>query len=387
MGKRELLLIFCFVIVGVVVHQLTARPPAPGERGFSLSRIIESARREIRGNRATAEATTTATHVLAPDVTELRIVAVVSDVEVTGEDREDVESTFRVESRAYDEAEAREYLKQSRLLADRASAALILRMDFPRGGRQRGVLKVKAPSRLQIHVEGAASLKVSNVSALEVEGTRGDATVRQIPGKVDFSHRGGEVEIEDVGALEFTGRSGTLKVASVKGDASIRMEQGGEVRASRLDGAIDVEGRNCDIALDDLSAAKGPIRVNVNGGSLKVKGLKSDARIDSRNAEVEVAMAAPAPVAIYGNGERISLTPPPGGYTLDARVTDGRVTPDDFIESMGFTTGKPSDSQQTVSGAIKGGGPTISVRATNADFTVRQAEDKTRPSEKPDTKS
>ena len=124
-----------------------------------------------------------------------------------------------------------------------------------------------------------------------------------------------------------------------------------------------------------------------NLGSLKIKGLKSDARIDSRNAEVEVAMAAPAPVAIYGNGERISLTPPPGGYTLDARVTDGRVTPDDFIESMGFTTGKPSDSQQTVSGAIKGGGPTISVRATNADFTVRQAEDKTRPSEKPDTKS
>ena len=37
MGKRELLLIFCFVIVGVVVYQATARPPAPGERGLSLS--------------------------------------------------------------------------------------------------------------------------------------------------------------------------------------------------------------------------------------------------------------------------------------------------------------------------------------------------------------
>ena len=52
MGKRELLLIFCFFIVGVVVYQATARPPAPGERGLSLSRLIESARREIRGNRA-----------------------------------------------------------------------------------------------------------------------------------------------------------------------------------------------------------------------------------------------------------------------------------------------------------------------------------------------
>ncbi len=146
--------------------------------------------------------------------------------------------------------------------------------------------------------------------------------------------------------LEFVGRSGTLKVTGVKGDTSIRMEQGGEVTASRLTGSVDVEGRNCDIRLDDLSTTTGPVRVNVNGGSLKIRGLKSDTRIDSRNAEVEVTMAAPAPVAIYSNGERVSLTPPPGGYTLDARVTDGRVTPDDFIKSMGFTSTKPGDSQQ-----------------------------------------
>ena len=120
--------------------------------------------------------------------------------------------------------------------------------------------------------------------------------------------------------------------------------------------------------------------MNVNGGSLKVRGLKSDTRIDSRNAEVEVTMAAPAPVAIYSDGERVSLTPPPGGYTLDARVTDGRVTPDDFIESMGFTSTKPGDSAaKPVSGAVKGGGPTISIRATNARLhhahAGRQAED------------
>ena len=385
MGKRELLLIFCFFIVGAVVYQATGRPAEPGERGLSISRLVEHLRREIRGNRATAEATTTASHALTPDMKELRIVGIISDVEVTGEDRQDVESTVHVESNGYDEAEAREHVKQSKLVADRAASALILRMDFPRGGRQRGVLKVKAPSRLQIRVEGSASLKVSNVSGLEVEGTRGDGTFRQIPGKVDISHRGGEIEIEDVGAVEFVGRSGTLKLAEVKGDTSIRMEQGGEVSASRLHGAVDVEGRNCDIGLDDLSTAKGPVRVNINGGSLKVKGLKSDTRIDSRNAEIEVAMAAPASVAIYSNGERVSLTPPPGGYTLDARVTDGRVTPDDFIETMGFTTSKPSEGQQTVSGPIKGGGPTISVRATNADFTVRKADDKAAPTgeEKP----
>ena len=241
------------------------------------------------------------------------------------------------------------------------------------------------PSRLQVRVEpGSGTLKVSDVAALEIAGTRGEATLRRIPGKVEISHRGGEVEIEDVGSLEFIGRAGTLKVAGVKGDTSIKMEQGGEVTASRLSGAVDVEGRNCDIGLDDLSTARGPIRVNVNGGSLKVQGLKSDTRIDSRNAEVEVTMAAPAPVAIYSDGERVSLTPPPGGYTLDARVMDGRVTPDDFIASMGFNSTKAGDNEEArVFGPIKGGGPTISVRATNADFTIRQADDKPKTDEKP----
>ena len=96
MGKRELLLIFCFFIVGVVVYQATARPPAPGERGLSLSRLIESARREIRGNRASAEATTTATHAVTPDLTELRITGPISELDVVGEERQDVESIAHV---------------------------------------------------------------------------------------------------------------------------------------------------------------------------------------------------------------------------------------------------------------------------------------------------
>jgi len=35
-----------------------------------------------------------------------------------------------------------------------------------------------------------------------------------------------------------------------------------------------------------------------------------------------------------------------------------------------------------VSGAIKGGGPTISIRATNADFTMRTPDDKPKTDEK-----
>ena len=50
---------------------------------------------------------------------------------------------------------------------------------------------------------------------------------------------------------------------------------------------------------------------------------------------------------------------------------------------MGFTSTKAGDSQKPVSGAIKGGGPTISIRATNADFTIRKPDDKPKTDEKP----
>ena len=47
MGKRELLLIVAFVVVGVAVYQGPRRLRA-GETGFSFSRMIESVRREVR---------------------------------------------------------------------------------------------------------------------------------------------------------------------------------------------------------------------------------------------------------------------------------------------------------------------------------------------------
>ena len=47
MGKRELLLVLGFAVVGTVIYQLTARPAAEGARHFSLSAIVDHVRRVI----------------------------------------------------------------------------------------------------------------------------------------------------------------------------------------------------------------------------------------------------------------------------------------------------------------------------------------------------
>ena len=150
------------------------------------------------------------------------------------------------------------------------------------------------------------------------------------------------------------------------------MEQGGELEAAGLTGRLDVETRNVDLTLDNLEATRGPIRVNANGGEISMKGLRSEARIDVRNAELTVVMAAAAPVEIYNEGERVVLTPPPAGFTLDALVMDGRVTPDDLVEELGLKINRAGENNETrVSGPVKGGGPTITVRSTRADLVLR----------------
>ena len=58
-----------------------------------------------------------------------------------------------------------------------------------------------------IRVEpGSGTLEVKNVAA-EIAGTRGEVKLSQIAGRVEVSHRGGEVTIEDAGSLDFNGRA------------------------------------------------------------------------------------------------------------------------------------------------------------------------------------
>jgi hypothetical protein len=373
MGKRELLLIVAFVIVGAVVYQATAPAPDPNERGFSLSRFMDAARREISGRRASAEDTRTATHQLAPEVTELRVTGPIAEIEVTGEARQDVETTFHIRSNGYDEAEAKQFVKESTLIADRAASALIFRADFPRGGVQRGTLKVKVPTRLRIRVEpGSARLNITNVTEAEITSTRGEATIRKVSGKVEIAHRGGPVVIEDAGSLEFTGRAGSLKVTGIRVDTSIKIDQGGDVTLAQLAGSVDLETRNVDVMFENLETTRGPIRINANGGRVTMKGLKSDARVDARNSEIDVTMSGAAAVSLYTEGEGVALTPPAAGYKLDAVVVDGRIAPQATIEKMGLEYSAGGDSNESrASGVIRGGGPTITIRVTRGDITLR----------------
>jgi hypothetical protein len=378
MGKRELLLIACFVVVGVVVYHATAPPSGAGDRGFSLSRFMEAARRNIGGNRAAAETTRTATQPLGPEVMEVRIIGRVHELEVIGENRTDIESLLRVNSRAYDETEAKRFADETMLKTDRTASSVGYEIKFLAGrntGVQRGILTLKVPSRLRVRVEARPSrLEVTNVAAVEALNVSGDTSFKNIAGRLNVTQRGGPIRIEDVVALKFNGRGTELTLKGVRNDASLMLE-GGEVNASGLLGPVDVESRNAEITLTDLESTRGPIRVNAVNGNVQLKGVKTDTRLDARNAEIDVMMSGAAPVAIYNDGEDVTLTPPPAGYRLDALALDGRISPEPLLEDLGLQHSFDAESKEArASGAVRGGGPVITVRATRGNLTIHERE-------------
>jgi hypothetical protein len=304
-------------------------------------------------------------------MTEILVRDAFSRVEVTGEQRSDVEATLRVVSTGYDDAEAKRLAAATTLKIDRPGSALAFAPDAPPQGRQTVSLTMKVPSRLRIRVETPSSrVVVTNVASVEIPSGRTETTVKQVAGRATVSHRGGRLIIEDVGALKLSSRSSETTLRNVGGDASISL-QGGELDASGLAGAVDVESQNADVRIDQAERVKGPVRVNATGGTISIKGLRTDARIDGRNAELQIDMAAAAPVVVYNDGdEAIELAVPAGGFVLDAMAINGRITAD-VVKDLGLEITAADDAkEQRASGRVRGGGPTITLRSNGGDIRL-----------------
>ena len=378
MGKRELLLVAAFFLVGAAVYQFTAPPRDPNRPRWSVGGIVESIRREVRGNQAQATAKIPSTIPAPHSVRELRIMVGSVNVAVVGEEREDIEAELDVTSNAYDEAEAERTAKATRLKVDEAGPVITVSVDFPREGRQRASLSLKVPARLALRVEKNNELTVTNVAAVTVTG-RGDTTLSGIPGSVQATQRGSAITLSDIGALKLTTLSGAeAKLSDVKGDVTLSL-QGGELHAEALAGSLEIESRNCDITLEKLEKVRHG-RINAVNGELVIRGIQTELRIDGRDADIRVEQAAPAPLSIYNEGnETVELTLPAGGLKIDARTIDGRLTVDEAlsktvkVETSGSEGGESGSAreEQSVSAVVAGGGPLITIRAQDGDISIR----------------
>lgn len=380
MGKRELLLAVAFVMVGLVVYRFTAPPPDPNSKDFSFSDIIEDVRREVRGRPESAEVTQTFTRPAPESLREIRLRMPTGAISITGENRSDIQVEFQVRSNGYDKAEAEQLAKASVLKFDEAASVLILSTEFPEEGTQRPTLRMKVPARLGIRIdEKNGELNISNVAQVAMGQARAATTISQVAGAVSLTQRGSTATLTDVGSLKLTTSVGAkVRVSQVRGDATFNA-QTGELRVEGLSGGLELESRSADIEIGKIEGLTGPVRVNANMGKIVFLGLQADTRIDGRQSEIRVSMAAPAPLAIYNEGdEPIEVTVPPGGFAIDALSINSEITLDAGLEQAGLSvkapaTDAPTDGRREtrVAGAVRGGGPTITLRATRGDIVLR----------------
>src|SRR5262249_18703379 len=148
-----------------------------------------------------------------------------------------------------------------------------------------------------------------------------------VPNVVRLTHSSGALEVSDVASLKLNARNSRGTIKGVAGSLTLD-GQGTVLALSDVTGPVEIEGRNAEFTIEADKRLKAPLRINLTGGKLELRGLRVEARIDGRNSVIDVALDAPAPVTIYNQGT-IGVTAPAGGYTLDAVANEGRISSED----------------------------------------------------------
>jgi hypothetical protein len=376
MGKRELVLISLFVVMGIVVYHFTAPPPPPGSEGVSFGGIIQKIRREVRGNRETASFETTKSLPVPASVRLVRLnMSGNNALTITGSDRSDIAVSMKLTGRGYTQEEAKAAAERTELKLEQAGDAIAVTIGWAarRDSRQAGyvvdgTIMIALPKRLLTRLEPhSGRLTITDVAGLEVLGQRGETRVANISGHVVLGHTGGKLEVEAVPSLKLTARNSNGTLRRVGGTLALDAT-GGRLQLEEIVGPLEIESRNVELTVDAAKLAKPPFRYNGTGGQLRVSNLRTESRFDGRNVELEVVMTGAAPVTIYSTGEDIVMIPPPGGYSLDAVATDGQITAAD--SNITATPGNGPEARVTAD--IRGGGPTLTLRVTRGRIDLRK---------------
>ncbi len=362
-----------FAIAGAIVYQVTAPPPAPGERSFSPGRILDNIRREIRGNRASAETVTAGTYPVDGTITDLQVswpAGSAAELTIVGEDRPDIASELKVHSAGYDDAEAQQTAKATVLKIERAGMRLAATIDFPKEGRQTASLTLRVPARLQLKVAPArARTLVSNVAAVDIDSGRGETEIKQIKGRTAGAYRGGELRVTGAASVKFTTIGTDVRIEQITGETSMNM-RAGNLKATELGGPIELDTTGVDVELEKLEKTNGMVRITASAGSVSLKGLRTEARIDARSSDVEATLERAVALSIFSDGgSPVEVTEPPGGYLLDAIASDGDITVPEGTVQVAV-----NGQEHRAVGPVKGGGPTITIRTSHAGIRVRARE-------------
>lgn len=358
MGKRELGLIAAFIVVGVVIWQITA--PATGGPGFSFGELISNARREMRGRNASAEVTTSPAIPVDRTIAELRL-SLSGEIEIIGEAREDVASELHVRSNGHDDAEAAQLAGEVALAVSRLADSVVIGWRFPDPGRQEARLTLRVPARLRIELDGRGTVKVAGVREVALARTSGRVTIDG--GAVTGEHRGGDLTIAGASSVDMYSVSSETAIEKVAGDLRLNI-RGGEARLAQTAGSVTIMTGDATVRVEQPS---GRVRAEGVDSELEVRDASGELDIDVRSTPVTVTWARPATAKIQTRDSRVDLGLPAldAAYSLDIRVTDGELRAPEAL------TVQTDGTEAAITKTAPAGAPAIFVRATGSVVAIR----------------
>jgi hypothetical protein len=365
MGKRELVIIAAFVLIGVVAYQFTAPAPKEGEEGFSLRKIFSEFKREVGANSASARVTKAGTIALRADVKALRVSAEGSvPVTIIGEARDDIAYEMPVESTGPDEASARGYAERSILREDDLGEVLGLTTTFPDEGTQTAKLTLHVPERLLVRVEGSRRVQVSQVASVDLRNIAGETSVSKVTA-VTGTHRAGDLTVSGAATVDLTLVSSRAKIRDVTQSIQINARNG-ECAISNSTGTIAMTTANVEVTIDHHS--KGAIKVAGETGELTLNALATPLSVDARRMRVElkIEQVLPEDITVITSEEPLRVTiSGDAALVIDAVANHGAVKVTDFD-----WTPSTNDRDSRLTATLGRGGARAVLRNAGGDIVI-----------------
>ena len=362
MGKRELLLLVVFVVLGVGVYQVSA-PAAPADApGFSLSRLFQMAKSHLHGPQVRRTVTRIATLTVPGEVDTLDLGDIRGSVFVEGTDQAEVSVRLEAILGGMDEADVNEQEKALRLEVDTdGSTATLSLHSRGEGNRPRYDVRVEVPKRLKLRLAGRGTAEVSGIAGLELDEYRGELTTEDIAGPITGDIRDARAEFGAGARLDLDTRNGRLRA---DGPASVNLRSDrGSVDIVDPKGAVAIKTDFCRM---DIRGSGGPITITGEGGTIDLRDVAHPLTIEADRLTVVAELATPVATTISVSDDMVEVTlPREGGVQLEATIEDGALRVPAELETT------KNGRSESVSAAIAGGGPVVKVVVKDGELRIR----------------
>lgn len=326
MGRRELVLIVAFLVVGAIAFQVTS-PPSTSSSRVNVGDFFSRIRREMRGTRATAVVNRQFSAPAPQAITRVRLDGFSGRLTVTGGDEDQVAAHLQMQlgGESPEEAAAAAPALVTEWRVD--ATELVLDVRHPDEWRVQlrrtpGELRITLPRRLAVHldVDGGVA-DVSDVAGVTLDSGRTNVTLARVGGKVDGEMSDGRLDIHMAGALDVETRRTVVVADTIAGDARMDASDG-SVDLKGVSGAVTLQLRRLRAA---VARAAGAVAVEGSDLTVDIAGARARVAVDATRSTITVAADVLAASRIETTDGGITISLPDGAVTVDAQNEVGPI--------------------------------------------------------------